>query len=54
VFYWALIYIFRTKISHPAMLNPLSAFAFAALGGWLGTEVFSLVLKVVGLRAQPQ
>jgi len=34
--------------------NPLSAFAFAALGGWLGTEVFSLVLKGVGLKAQPQ
>jgi len=54
ILYWAIIFIFRTKISHPAALNPLSAFGFAAVGGWLGTEVFSLVLKSVGLKPEPE
>lgn len=50
ILYWAVVFVFRTKISHPSVLNPLSAFGFAAVGGWLGTEVFSLVLKSVGLK----
>ena len=53
ILYWAIIFIFRTKISHSSVLNPLSAFGFAAVGGWLGTEVFSLVLKSVGFKSAP-
>jgi hypothetical protein len=53
ILYWAIIFILRTQITHSSVLNPLSAFGFAAVGGWLGTEVFSLVLKIPGLRVEP-
>jgi len=53
ILYWAILFILRTQITHASVLNPLSAFGFAAVGGWLGTEVFSLVLRIPGLKVEP-
>jgi len=46
VLYWAFIFIGGlTMLSRAVVLNPLSAFALSTLGGWLGTEVFTFILK---------
>jgi hypothetical protein len=47
--YWAFIFGLLEQLPRAAVLNPLSAFALATLGGWLGTEVFRLVGKPLGL-----
>jgi hypothetical protein len=43
LFYWACIFLGLGKLLGSAVLNPLSAFAVSAVGGWLQTEVFTLV-----------
>ncbi len=49
VFYWAFVFGVLPLISREIVLNPLSAFALSVIGGWLGTEVFNMVLKRLGL-----
>jgi hypothetical protein len=51
VLYWAFIFGVLNFVSRAIVLNPLSAFALSALGGWLGTEVFVQILKRFGLSA---
>ncbi|MEK7729838.1 MAG: hypothetical protein AAB354_15630 [candidate division KSB1 bacterium] len=49
VFYWAFVFGVLPLISREIVLNPLSALALSIIGGWLGTEVFNMVLKRLGL-----
>jgi hypothetical protein len=49
VLYWAFIFGVLTVLPRAAVLNPLSAFILSTLGGWLGTEVFTQILKRFGL-----
>ncbi len=51
VFYWAFVFGVLPLISREIVLNPLSALALSVIGGWLGTEVFSMVLKRLGLTS---
>lgn len=51
VLYWAFIFGVLPLIQHGIVLNPLSAVALSTLGGWLGTEVFTLILKRLGLAS---
>ncbi len=51
LFYWACIFLGLGKLLGTAVLNPLSAFAVSAVGGWLQTEVFTLVAEL--LRPKP-
>lgn len=49
VFYWAFVFGVLPLLAREIVLNPLSAFALSVIGGWLGTEVFSMILKRLGL-----
>jgi hypothetical protein len=49
VLYWAFIFGVLNMVPRAIVLNPLSAFALSTLGGWLGTEVFTQLLKRLGL-----
>jgi hypothetical protein len=49
VLYWACIFISISSLPRGIVLNILTALALPILGGWLGTEVFNLVLKRLGL-----
>jgi hypothetical protein len=54
VLYWAFIFGVLTVLPRAAVLNPLSAFALSTLGGWLGTEAFTQILKRLGLVTSVQ
>jgi hypothetical protein len=54
VLYWAVIFSVLNVIPRFIALNPLSAFALSTLGGWLGTEVFNQILKLLKLPAGGQ
>lgn len=47
--YWAFMFGVAPVLGAAVVLNPLSAFALATLGGWLGTQVFTILLKRLGL-----
>jgi hypothetical protein len=47
LFYWACIFLRLTIIGRSVVLNPLSALALSAVGGWLQTEVFTAVWGVL-------
>ena len=50
VFYWAALFLTGfVALPRVLVLNQLSAVALSVIGGWLGTEVFTLVLKKLGL-----
>jgi len=50
VFYWGFIFLILTHILPSfVLLNPFSAFALSTLGGWLGTKVFDILLKQLGI-----
>jgi hypothetical protein len=50
VFYWAALFLTGfVPLPRVLVLNQLSAVALSVIGGWLGTEVFTLVLKKLGL-----
>jgi len=51
ILYWAFVFGALNTISRAIVLNPLSAFALSTIGGWLGTEVFVLISKKLGLAA---
>ena len=54
VLYWAFVFGVLTVLPRAAVLNPLSAFVLSTLGGWLGTEVFTQILKRFGLASLRQ
>jgi hypothetical protein len=49
VLYWALLLLGLTALPRVAVLNPITAFVIAVLGGWLGLEVFEPILQKLGL-----
>jgi hypothetical protein len=49
VLYWAFVFGVLGILPRAVVLNPLSAFVLSTLGGWLGTEVFTQILKRLGL-----
>jgi hypothetical protein len=49
VFYWALIFEVLPGLRHSIVLNEISAYILPTLGGWLGTEVFGMALKRIGI-----
>ena len=51
LFYWACIFLGLSAAFGPAVLNPLSALAVSAVGGWLQTEVFTIVGGILRPRA---
>lgn len=50
--YWACIFLGLASLLGPAVLNPLSALAISAVGGWLQTEVFTIVADLIRPRAE--
>jgi hypothetical protein len=52
LFYWACIFLGFTAARREVVLNPLSALALSAIGGWLQTEVFSLVWGAIRPRTK--
>jgi hypothetical protein len=48
--YWAFMFGLVRVLPPSFVLNPLSNFALSTIGGWLGTEVFSLLLGWLGLN----
>jgi hypothetical protein len=49
VLYWGFVFNLLPLVPRNVALNPLSALAFAVIGGWLGTEVFNIILKKFGI-----
>lgn len=49
--YWACIFVFSSFVPRSLVLNQFSAFCLPVLGGWLGTEVFTLILKKFGFAS---
>ena len=49
VFYWAFVFGVLPLLPREYILNPLSSLALSILGGWLGTEAFSIVLRRLGI-----
>jgi len=47
--YWGFTFGVLTAIPRGVVLNPLSAVALSVIGGWLGTEVFAIVLRRLGI-----
>ena len=48
--YWAFMFGLVRVLPAGAVLNPLSNFALSAIGGWLGTGVFSHLLRWLGIK----
>jgi len=46
--YWACAFSLISYMPRQTVLNQLSAVAIPLLGGWLGTEVFSMLLNKIG------
>ena len=53
VLFWLFDLGMLTVMPSAAVSNPLSAFAISAIGGWMGTEVFDVATRRLGLRSQP-
>jgi hypothetical protein len=45
--YWACIFLGLSNLSRGLVLNPLSALAISAIGGWLQMQVFSSLSRIV-------
>jgi hypothetical protein len=43
--YWACIFLGLSSVANGAILNPMNAFAFSVVGGWLQTRVFATITK---------
>ena len=52
LFYWACIFLGLASTRREVVLNPLSALALSSIGGWLQTEVFSMIWGVLQPRAK--
>jgi len=50
VLYWSFIFLSFSVLPRGTILNPFSTFVFSLLGGWMGLNVFSLVLKRLHLQ----
>ena len=50
VLFWLFDLGMLTVLQSAAVSNPLSAFALSAIGGWMGTEVFDVATRRLGLR----
>lgn len=53
VLFWLFDLGMLTVMPSAAVSNPLSAFALSAIGGWMGTEVFDVATRRLGLRSKP-
>lgn len=53
VLYWGFVFNLLPLVPRNVALNPLSALALSVIGGWLGTEVFNIILKKLGIGAAP-
>ncbi len=53
VLFWLFDLGMLTILPSAAVSNPLSAFALSAIGGWMGTEVFDVATRRLGLRSKP-
>lgn len=51
VLYWAVIFIGINDLAGGYAINPLSALAISVIGGWAGTQVFTPLLKRLGVAA---
>ncbi len=49
VFYWGFVFNLLPLVPRNVALNPLSGLALSVIGGWLGTEVFNIILKKFGI-----
>jgi hypothetical protein len=43
LFYWACLFLGLAAVGHAVVVNPLSAFAISAFGGWMQTGVFAFL-----------
>jgi hypothetical protein len=52
VLYWGFLFgvVSLSSVSHGFLLNPLVAMALSLIGGWIGTNVFTILLKPLGLK----
>lgn len=52
VLYWAFLFgvIHLASFPHGFLLNPFPAMILSLIGGWIGTKVFTLLLKPLGLQ----
>ena len=53
VLFWLFDLGILAVLPSAAVSNPLSAFALSAIGGWMGTEVFDVATRRLGLRSEP-
>jgi hypothetical protein len=51
LFYWACIFLGLASIARGVVLNPASALALSAIGGWLQTEVFTTLWSAIKPKA---
>ena len=50
--YWACIFLGLASLGRGVVLNPFSALAISAVGGWLQTEVFTSIWSALRGSAQ--
>ena len=50
--YWSFIFGLLPVLPRAYVLNPLGCLALSTVGGWLGTDVFSVMLKRFGLMPE--
>lgn len=50
VFFWIMVYIGTAELSQAIVLNHLSVVVFGIVGGWLGTDVMRLLLKLLKIE----
>jgi hypothetical protein len=51
LFYWGCIFLGMAALARGVVLNPISALALSAIGGWLQTEVFTVLWSGVKPKA---
>jgi hypothetical protein len=51
IFYWACLFVGLAAVGRGIVVNPLSAFALSTLGGWMQTEVFTMLKSRVKVQA---
>jgi len=53
-FYYFLVLGLLPKLPYSAGINPIGAFVLSILGGWLGTEIFTPILKAIGFISKTE
>lgn len=51
IFYWACLFVGLAALGRGLVVNPLSAFALSTLGGWMQTEVFTMLKSRLKVQA---